>query len=221
MKKTLFFFVFPAFFLSLASMARNEGTKELEPLAVGGESNPTKMHLSSYSSSTNVNYNNFALYTAAANERLQITIGNVTPGTGEKIYFGFKPQPVTSGFPPTPSDPQITCRIRRPGGTILWGPTLLPWQTGNQGYIDTYLQANTGPSVLPGGTGGYNAFVVTPDSVGDYYIEFTFPGTNTTRTFDYFDITVANGSGTKIPGRVWSKAWQFTTDGDQNISKAV
>ncbi len=220
LRMTRCYWFFLILFIAPAAIGRTEGTKELEPLP-GGESNPTKLHLSSYPNSTNVNYNNFALYVAAENERLQITIGDVTPGSAEKIYFGFKPQPVMSGFPPNPNDPQISCRIKRPDGSVIWGPTVLPWQTGNQGYIDTYTAASIGPSVLPGGTGGYNAIVVTPDVVGDYYIEFSFPGTNVTRTFDYFDITVASSAGVKIPGRVWSKAWQFTTDGDQNTSQAV
>ncbi|MDP1622599.1 MAG: PKD-like domain-containing protein [Bacteroidales bacterium] len=207
----IFFFVHPGFLWS-------EGTKELEPLP-GGETNPTKLHLSSYTQPTNVNYNNFALYIAGANERLQITIGNTTPGSGEVIYFGFKPQP--TGTIPAPTDPQISCRIKNAAGTVVWGPQLLAWQTGNPGFIDTYNQAVIGPNVLPGGATGYTALSFTPATTGDYYIEFSFPGTNVSRTFDYFDITVADASGGKIPGRVWSKAWQFTTDGATNVSKAI
>lgn len=217
LRRSLRTFFSPAAILLLAgflfvSNARSEGTKQIEP-APTGDANPTKLHISKYSNPTNANYNNFALYAAAANERLQITIGSV----GEVIYFGFKPQP-NGG-----NDPQINCRIRNASDVIVWGPQLLPWQTGNQGYIDNYNQAVIGPSVLPAGTGGYNALSFTPATTGDFYIEFDFTvgSTGGTRTFDYFDITVASAAGVAIPGRVWSKAWQFTTDGDQNTSKAV
>lgn len=127
------------------------------------------------------------------------------------------------GWPvPVATDPQITCRIKDGSGNIVWGPTLLQWETGNVGFIDTYSQAFIGPSSLPSGTGGYDALTFTPSTTGDYYMEFDFPGNNQTRTFDYFDITVADAiTGVKIPGRVWSKAWQFTTDGDDNTATSI
>ncbi len=186
---------------------RAEGTAEIEP---DGTGNPCKLHLSKYTNSSSPDYNNFALYTALPNERLQITIGAV----GEIIYFGFSPNG---------NNPQISCRIKNSAGTPVWGPQILPSTAGNQGHIATYNQAVIGPDVLPGGTGGYNALSYTPTTTGDYYIEFDFVASNNneTRTFEYFDITVANASGQKVPGRVWSKAWQFTTDGMNNTSTAV
>ncbi|HPS62164.1 MAG TPA: FISUMP domain-containing protein [Bacteroidales bacterium] len=216
MKKRFYFRIlfFSLTFLMTCASVQAEGTKEVEP---DGEGNPCKLHLSKYTNPTNESYNNFALYVAADNERLQFTIGTLT----ETVYFGFHPNAVTSGWPPTPSDPQITCRIKNAAGTVVWGPQMLPWETGNTGYIDTYNQAFLGPSNLPGGTGGYDPLIFVPAAIGDYYIEFDFPGNNQSRTFDFFDITVANSSGMKIPGRVWSKAWQFTTDGNNNTSTAI
>ncbi|NCA77405.1 MAG: hypothetical protein EOM90_13820 [Alphaproteobacteria bacterium] len=216
MKKRFYFRIlfFSLTFLMTCASVQAEGTKEVEP---DGEGNPCKLHISKYSNPTNESYNNFALYVAADNERLQFTIGTLN----ETVYFGFHANAVMNGWPPTPSDPQITCRIKNAAGTVVWGPQTLPWETGNTGYINTYNQAFLGPSNLPGGSGGYDPLIFVPAAIGDYYIEFDFPGNNQSRTFDFFDITIANSSGVKIPGRVWSKAWQFTTDGNNNTTTAI
>jgi uncharacterized protein (TIGR02145 family) len=157
-------------------------------------------------------FNDFAWYdasgSAAADYRLYIHIENL----GEIIYYGFGDVLNTNDV--IVSDVQY--RIKDPSGTIVAGPTAVP--PSGAGYIPTFNQAVTGPTVT-GGPSGYNALSYTPTVTGDFFIEFTFNdgfGGHDRTKFKYFDITVGSAANLALDGRVWSKAWQMTTDGYGN-----
>lgn len=154
-------------------------------------------------------FNDFAWYdaggSAAADYRLYIHIQNL----GEVIYYGFGEVQNSGGAIVT----DVTYRIKDPTGTtVLVGPSTVP--ASGAGFISTFLEAITGPSAVAG-AGGYNALSYTPTVTGDFFIEFNFNngfGGHDRTKFKYFDITVANAANAAIDGRVWSKAWQMTTD---------
>jgi len=124
----------------------------------------------------------------------------------EKVYLGFKH--IQAG------SETATFRIVNPSGTVVY-PTTSPFRktipTSGAGYIKWYSKAVAGPII--GLTGnGYSPITFTPQTNGDFYIEFTtsYQGTDNAYHFDLFDITIANGS-TKIPGRLWSYCWDLST----------
>lgn len=162
-----------------------EGTKELMPT-------PTDFGFIQI----NDRGREFATYNAPEFNRLYIHICT----EGEIIYYGFKQ-----------IDDDISFRIKDPAGNIVVASQALP--TSGQGYIATFNQAISGPSQLVGAA-GYNAMNYTSLVAGDYYIEFANPG-NTQRIFDYFDITVANGTISKS-GRIWSYSWDINTKANGN-----
>jgi uncharacterized protein (TIGR02145 family) len=152
----------------------------------------------------------FAWYDASGNsgpvdERLCIHIENI----GEIIYYGLGDAMDYGGNIVT----DVTYRIKDPSGVIVVGPSPVP--ASGAGYIPTFNEAVAGPSAIVGAT-GYNALSYTPTVMGDFFIEFHFNnsvGSGHDRTkFKYFDITVASAGNAAIDGRVWSKAWQMTTD---------
>lgn len=156
----------------------------------------------------------FATFNAPEDYRLNIQVCN----PGEKIYMGFKQtnDDVNFRLMDESNNP-----VPIPGLTPIAGTTntyKLP--KSGAGYIDTYNKAYNGPSQIVG-AGGYDALVFTPPGPGTYHIEFN-PKSSTTptpekRIFTYFDITVANPTTNKIQtGRLWSKAWDFTTNADAN-----
>ncbi|MGC8864816.1 MAG: immunoglobulin domain-containing protein [Bacteroidales bacterium] len=176
-----------------------EGTKQIMPTS---GSNGELQLMPSFSQ--------FALYDCPADDRLYIHIKTV----GEKICFGFGERRDNNGN--VISDVQY--RLRRPDGTIVMGPASLP--TSGAGWISTYDQAVIGPNNLAGNTGGYIPLTHTATMTGDYYIEFNFNysgwGTPDRCRFKYFDITVGNAANQEVDGRVWSKAWQFTSGNQSN-----
>ena len=173
-------------FFFCSTVGFSEGTKEIYPLGGGFykfalfPSDPIR--------------NRFALYTASESERLNISILN----TNEVIFFGFNDGNNTNNF---------KFRIKNQNGEIVYPETQIP--TSGQGYIQSILEARTGPkSIFPG---GYNPRRFIAPEAGTYYIEFT---TNSDKDFEYLDITVSNpDSSAAIYGRVWSKGWQCTTTG--------
>ncbi len=179
-------------------MLKGEGTKQIMPTA--GSFGELQL-MPSFSS--------FALYDCPVDDRLCIHIKTV----GEKICFGFGERRDNNGN--VISDVQY--RLRRPDGTIVMGPASLP--TSGAGWISTYNQAVIGPNNLAGNTGGYSPLTHTATMTGDYYIEFNFNsgwgGPDRCR-FKYFDITVGNAANQEVDGRVWSKAWQFTSGNQSN-----
>ncbi len=131
---------------------------------------------------------------------------HISDYTHEKIYLGFNH--VQSG------SETATFRIVNPSGTVVY-PTTSPYRktipSSGSGYIKWYSKAIAGPII--GFTGsGYTPISFTPQTNGDFYIEFTtsYQGTNTAYHFDLIDITVANGT-TIIPGRLWSYCWDMST----------
>jgi len=131
--------------------------------------------------------------------------------TSEKIYFGFQPKDKTAGHG--------TFRILNPSGTVVYARTNVPTATG-AGYIETYNAAVAGPKIGGSPATGYNPLSYSPTTTGDFYIEFT-TNTGTTYHFDLFDITVVNASNQPIDGRLWSYAWDFSTQGGLNIYNAT
>jgi uncharacterized protein (TIGR02145 family) len=154
-------------------------------------------------------FNEFAWYDASGTSagvdyRLYIHIGAV----GEKIHYGF-------GNPLNNVDLFVTdCqyRIKDPAGNIVVGPSPIP--LSGTGHISTWDQAVAGPQIIAGGT-GYPQLTYNPSMTGDYFIEFNFDNGffgNDRCKFMFFDVTVGSAANNAIDGRLWSKAWQLTTD---------
>ena len=146
-------------------------------------------------------FSDFGLYNKGEAYRLHVRVANI----GEIIYYGFGSRLTNNDL----TIPNTYCRITNPTGTIVVPEELLP-VTG-QGFINSYSEAVAGPTQIVG-AGGYNAKSYTPTEPGDYYFEFRYTGSSDRCKFKYFDITVASAANTAIPGRVWSKFWQFTSD---------
>ena len=183
-----------------------EGTKEMTP-----SSSVNNVELQINRSATGGFASTFAGWTATSqNDRLFIHIKDYTT---EKIYVGFQK---------SSSNQTVYYRIKRPDGTVVAGPTLIP--TSGNGFISSWSQANIGPTALTGNTGGYapisldlNASASTRYN-GDYYIEFNASNTtaNTTEIFlKYYDVTVASGTSNANvkKGRLWSYYWGFNSGG--------
>ncbi len=147
----------------------------------------------------------FATYNSNADNRLYVTVADHTV---EKIYLGFKARSNPAYF-----------RVKRPDGTIMSGPHLIPSTSGSVGYINSWAEAAAGPDKF--NANGYSAVVVDPDVSGDFYVEINQgsptikaapPPTNGGYTYDFFDITVADTTSNTIKeGRVWAKQWALST----------
>jgi uncharacterized protein (TIGR02145 family) len=186
---------FAVIFLVFPLLSKAEGTKQILPT----DSDHGKLQVEP-------SFTDFAWYSssgsASADYRLYIHVDNV----GEIIYYGFGDALDNSDFIVN----DVYYRIKDPTGTVVVGPSLIP--ASGTGYIPTFTEAVNGP-VAVAGPGGYNALSYTPTITGDFYIEFTFDDVMHDRTkFKYFDITVATSANVAIDGRVWSKAWEMTTD---------
>jgi hypothetical protein len=180
-------------------LLKGEGTKQLMPTS--GSYGELQLMPS---------FSNFAWFDCTVDDRLNIRVKTV----GEKICFGFGERRDNNGA--TIADVQY--RLRRPDGTIALGPVALP--TSGAGWINTYDQAVIGPANLAGNAGGYTAITHTATMTGDYYIEFSFNnsgwGAPDRCRFKFFDITIGNSANQEVDGRVWSKAWQFTSGAQNN-----
>ncbi|MFC2102720.1 PKD-like domain-containing protein [Bacteroidota bacterium] len=184
-----------AFFVSVFQLifiqqTSAEGTKELEP----DISDYCKIRLNEAGQ-----YNSFAMYNCDPDERLYFSIDSL----GEKVHMGFGSIPGN-----------VNCRIKNSDGTIVWGPISLPENPGNDGYIANWTQASNGPDILS--ASGYPPLTYVPTAVGDYYIEFDLTGWTggNSRELEQFDLTIIDTTHTPlaaIPGRLWSKFWQFST----------
>jgi hypothetical protein len=169
-----------------------EGTKELCP------ANET---LSMQISKATGSYGPFATAVAPSTARLQFSILSTT----EKVFFGFKN-----------ANTQMTYVIKDDAGNLVTPlPITLPTTVGSNGYINDYEQACTGPSTVA--SGGYPPLTFNPPYPGHFYIEFDWTDWGDSKTFSLFDITVANASNQALPGRVWSRNWQFSTGSFANL----
>lgn len=180
-------------FLSSFHSSFAEGTKELRPTVGDFGSIQIKGNLTNDKAL-------FAYYDGPADTRLNVHI--CTPG--EKVYMGFRSS--------TDEPYSLQVRVKDPAGNIVFQPTTVP--TTGPGSINSYANAVAGPNTIPGGA--YNPFTFTATTVGDYYIEFEALPLVDRPMIDLFDITVVGLDGRVRTGRLWSKAWRFTTTGGNN-----
>jgi gliding motility-associated-like protein len=191
-RNILFFQVILLFIVFITGLGRStlfaEGSREIMPTALSyGRLEIYQM------------FSNFAQFGCASEDRLNIHIKTA----GEKICFGFGNNYDNNQFLMN----DVSCRIIDPSGNIALTTTLLP-SSGN-GFISTWSQAVSGPDII--NPAGYPCLSLTATMAGDYYIEFTYADLSVRREFEFFDITVLDAANNPINGRVWSKAWQFTT----------
>lgn len=161
----------------------------------------------------------FALIGCASEYRLNIRIKDYTK---EKIYIGFGQ--ITNYYEDTSVLQDVSFRMLNPDLSIVPGFALqqVPYQAGEDGFINSRAEANAGPKINSTNPNGYQPLVITPAQNGDFIIEFEIPqmGQTDARVFKYLDITVASVI-TPIQGRLWSKAWQLSSanvDAEQNSS---
>ncbi|MFL5729626.1 MAG: gliding motility-associated C-terminal domain-containing protein, partial [Cytophagaceae bacterium] len=186
------------FLSSNSTIIKAEGTKQLLPASTDWG------YIEINNSTTNIP---FATWNGPVDYRLNFTICD----PAEIVYLGFQP-----------SRNNVYYRIKNSAGTVVMGPAILASAAG-VGYIQNYTEAVTGPSTIA--AGGYNPMVFNPGATGDYYIEFN-AGSSTTYSstsfnFPFFDITVTDPAKNIKLGRLWSKAWEFTTGGAANQFKAT
>ncbi|MBL6944560.1 MAG: PKD domain-containing protein, partial [Bacteroidales bacterium] len=163
----------------------------------------------------------FAIYDALDDDRLYFE----TLTNDEIVYMGFDGNPNNSGWPPPGTNYGIVYRIMNEDGSIAQDQLDLP--TSGFGFINSIDEARVGPAQMYGAL-GYDALIFAPGLAGKYYIEFQrvdndTPGQNTVIgnfSLDLFDITVADIANTAMPGRLYSKAWQFGWDPDQEDCSA-
>lgn len=191
-----------------------DGTKQLEPAGAPSKSY-CRMALSEDYSSKRLP---FALLNCPADYKLNITVSDFTT---EKINLGFGN--LTDYADVVKND--VTFQVRDPYGNVVPGFGLkpIPFAPGAAGFIETRAQAEAGPNINNTNPSGFIPLVITPLMNGNYTIEFDLPGQGDSRIFRFFDFSVTNGY-VPIPGRLWSKAWQFSSasnDGVDHQSYAV
>ena len=185
------------FLLIFNSTGFSEGTLELWP----DQTQVTRILIAKGNVPGEGRRDPFACYNEAAEYRLYIRIEDPSV---EDIYFGLGARNGTivaaNGW-----------RIHKPDGTVIFASST---PTAGQGFITDYPHAIAGPSIIDP-VNGYNANVVDLDYTfpsGDYYMTFEIAN-STSRTFDYFDITVIKSTSPITheakPGRVFSKCWQI------------
>lgn len=140
----------------------------------------------------------------------------------EMIYFGIGEQ--------TGGSKNLKVRVKAPDGTVVWTERAVPKSDGT-GYISDYSNAYWGPNTLASNNPpkvenqrGYTPYVIDPTQNGDYWIEFNNgydigSGSNAI-SIKNFDVTVAK-DGVALNGRIWSRAWGLSTEGDNNASYAT
>ncbi len=197
-----------AFLLTLISgflqFAKAEGTRQFEPEGMPSNS-ICKIVLLINDSEGRIP---FALKDCSEEFRLNIRINDFA---NEKIQFGLGN--IIDYYSASTTFTDVKYQIKDPAGNIVAGYTLKPTPSaGEPGYIETRNQALAGPNINGSDPDGYAPLTLIPTMNGDYILEFEIPDINTSdvRTLKYIDVTVAKGV-TPIPGRLWSKAWQFSS----------
>lgn len=158
---------------------------------------------------------------------------------GETVYWGFRAGTTSVGqwrvrwfFDSSDTSFFPDAKTSSEGmTTVSYSNGMYTYNTGGDTYKQYYaqgstvnyqgrpydaLQAKIGPSLLPGGAGGYSPHYFTNTTGQDraFWVEFT----NTSDDFiniggfhiDYWDITVADASGEIKNGRVYSKFWSIS-----------
>ena len=150
----------------------------------------------------------FATYNAPQDYRLNIRVN-----AGDTVYFGFGGTFANGGT--AVSD--VYARIKDPDGIIAFPAYQLSGGNNTVGYINGCSRMLTGPFA----NGGYKPFMFRATKSGDYYVEFGINNDTLVkqkRVIPWYDVTVKNGTIKK--GRLWSKAWDLTTNGSSNQFKA-
>ncbi|MDD4554573.1 MAG: FISUMP domain-containing protein [Bacteroidales bacterium] len=204
MKKRFYFRIlfFSLFFLITRLSVRAEGSKELYI-----NTNNTGLYCCNDLNNhcNQFGYGNrspFAVYDCPEPDRLYF----ITSSPGETVYLGFSGSGAGSGN-------HLVFRIKDISGNIVYNEMNLP--TSGTGFIANINEARSGPIQISG-TSGYTAINWHPAVPGTYYIEFnrkTPSGSVSIGGFniDLFDITICDTVAHVVkPGRLHSKAWQFT-----------
>lgn len=197
MRQQLLLFIRKSYFtLSIISIlpffASGEGTKQLLP-----DSTISGAGLYIDNSPGTV-YTNFAVANCPANYRLYIHVKN----SGEYILFGF--ESIYMNIPFT---------LRKPNGTVALSG-IVPYTTGQTGYIQYYHQAIVGPYPSYGGYIPLSYQITSSADTGNYYFEIPTSVTYAV-IFDMWDFQVVSGQhnpaipSDAINGRVWSQSWQL------------
>jgi len=207
-------FLLPILLAMKTSFGLPEGTRQLEPIDA-----PTHSFCRLSLTNNEDDYRiPFALLNCAEEYRLNVTVRD---HTAEVIYIGFGM--VTDYVDETLAYDDVKYQVRDPAGNIVSGFSLrqLPADPTDEGFIMTREQANAGPNINNTNPDGYQPLVLEPSANGDYVIEFEIPpmGQTDARVLKYFDVTVASGN-TPRTGRLWSKAWQFSSAAVEADEKA-
>ncbi len=192
MRKVIQLRLIALFFINFQNTTKAEGTYEL---LNGSCSNYGYIQIWD----NNDSQRDFATYNCAESSRLNIRLQ-----INEHMYFGY-----------ATDVEDVYYRIKDPNGNIVKGPTLIT-SASSRGWITTCAKALTGPDSTY--VGGYKCLGIIAAMSGDYYIEFAVNNNASNyskRIFNRFDITVSN-AGVVKEGRVWSKKWDFTTNGSTN-----
>ena len=195
------FFIFISGF---QPFAKAEGTRQFEPEGMPSNS-ICKIVLLMNDSEGRIP---FALKDCTEEFRLNIRISDFTT---EKIQFGLGN--IINYYDPSTTFTDVKYQIKDPAGNVVAGYSLKPTPlAGEPGFIETRDQALAGPNISGSFPAGYQPLTIIPAMNGDYILEFEIPNSSSAevRTIKYIDVTVAKGV-TPVPGRLWSKAWQFSS----------
>jgi len=199
-------------FYCISGVSYAEGTKQIEPVAPYSY---CRITIAKDDLSDRVP---FALIDCSEEYKLNIRINNFA---NEKIYLGFGNVRDYGLYGDILND--VSFQIKDPAGNVVPGYQLMqiPANAGLSGFIVTKQEAFNGPNINNSNPDGYAPLILNPTMNGDYVLEFGFqlPFEGIMRSFEFFDVTVANGL-TPIPGRLWSKAWQLSSGSVSSIESA-
>ncbi len=163
-----------------------------------------------YFRSSTTTYSDFMSYGCPEDNRMVAFLK-----AGETLNFGFKFKSGGSS-PFNTLTENVWVRIKKmENDDLVFGPVEI--KQGNAGYINSINEA-AGPNTIQ--VGGYIPQTYTALVDGEYYIEVGYnegptgdvdnfnPAIQRNLIAPLYDFTVTNNN-TEIPGRVWSKAWNF------------
>ncbi|MBK7212825.1 MAG: gliding motility-associated C-terminal domain-containing protein [Bacteroidales bacterium] len=204
-----------AFAISAHNFLLAEGTRQMEPLNAP-DSSYCRIALTQNVDDHRIP---FALVNCSEDYRLLISVKDYLH---EKIYLGFGS--ISDYYEENILLYDVKFQVKDQAGNVIPGFALQPLPSDPQdaGFISTRAQALAGPNISAGNPAGYTPLILTPPANGNYILEFNIPlmKKNEARIFKYFDVTVANGTQ-QINGRLWSKAWQFSSSSIDASEKAT